>query len=122
MKIFVAHSSNFDFNKKLYEPLRASALNTAHTFIFPHSQGDEYVTREVIKSCDALIAEVSLPSTGMGIELGWADAFKVPILCIHESGAKFSSSVLHVAKEVIAYDGSHDMVRKIQQHITGLIG
>ncbi|MEK7530522.1 MAG: hypothetical protein AAB573_01530 [Patescibacteria group bacterium] len=122
MKIFVAHSSSFDFRKKLYEPLHASALNTVHTFIFPQSHGAENVTPELIKSCDALIAEVSMPSTGMGIELGWADAFKVPILCIHESGTKFSDSIHHVTKKVIAYDGSHDMVRKIQQHITELIG
>ena len=122
MKIFVAHSGSFDFRKKLYEPLHASVLNTAHTFIFPHSQGDEYVDREAIKSCDVVVAEVSMPSTGMGIVLGWADAFGVPILCIHESGTTFSDSILHVTKRVIEYNGSHDMVRKIQQHITELIG
>lgn len=41
------------------------------------------MTKDIIKTCDLMIAEVSLPATGLGIELGWAKAFKVPILCMY---------------------------------------
>jgi len=34
MKIFVAHSSNFDFKNELYLPLRNSSLNNKHIFFY----------------------------------------------------------------------------------------
>lgn len=71
MKIFVAHSSMFDFINKLYIPLWGSRLNTLHDIFLPQENGHEEVTKELIKSCDLVIAEVSMPSTGAGIELGW---------------------------------------------------
>jgi hypothetical protein len=40
-------------------------------------------TKELIKTYSAVIAEMSYPSTGAGIEIGWADAFNIPIIFIH---------------------------------------
>lgn len=120
MKIFVAHSSAFDFRKKLYEPLRASSLNTEHQIFLPQETGEEEVTRDLIKECDFVIGEVSMPSTGMGIELGWANSFGVPILALYEAGGKRSHSVEYVAKEIIAYSDSAEMIQKISDFIAKL--
>ncbi|MEK7549848.1 MAG: hypothetical protein AAB519_02605 [Patescibacteria group bacterium] len=114
MKIFVAHASNFDFIHKLYLPLQNSSLGQKHEFYFPKEKGYETVTKEVIKSCDLILAEVSLPSTGQGIELGWADIFNIPILCISEEGSSISGSLGFVTKKFITYSDSTDMIEKIE--------
>jgi nucleoside 2-deoxyribosyltransferase len=111
MKIYVCHASSFDFVKELYEPLNAIA---GHSFVLPHDDGNDVHSKDVIASCDLVIAEVSFPSTGMGIELGWADAAGVPIACIHRSDTKVSDAVRHVARETAAYDGLDDLVRAIE--------
>ncbi len=117
MKIYIAHSSNFPFREKLYAPLRASELNARHEIFLPQETGNEDVTRELIKSQNLVIAEVSMPSTGSGIELGWADAAGVPILCIYEKGAKYSSSLDYVCKNFVEYSGADDMLQKISAFI-----
>ena len=76
MKIYISHSTGFDYQKELYEPIKNSELYNSHEIIFPHDKSSEVSnSKEVIKGCDMVIAEVSYPSTGMGIELGWADGF-----------------------------------------------
>jgi nucleoside 2-deoxyribosyltransferase len=37
-----------------------------------------------IKNCDVLIAEVSVPSHGVGYEIGYALTIQKPVLCIHK--------------------------------------
>lgn len=84
IKIYVAHSRSFDFKKELYEPIRKNFLNNEHTFILPHEHSEEpFNSKDYLKDeADLVIAEVSEPSTGLGIELGWADAHQVLIICI----------------------------------------
>lgn len=112
MKIYVAHSSSFDFEGQLYKPLRSSSLNADHEFVFPH-EGMEQYTKDVLKTCDLVIAEVSLPSTGEGIELGWADLLGVPVVAIHKEGSEVSSSIKLVAKELLPYTDFEDMLAQI---------
>jgi len=38
-----------------------------------------------LKSCDCLVAEVTIPSLGVGYELGWAVALKKPVLCLYRN-------------------------------------
>ena len=71
--------------------LRTSHLMANNTFIFPHEKSlkpDD--TREVIRTNDLVIGKVSFPSTSQGIELGWANIWQIPIVCIYQSGKNFS--------------------------------
>lgn len=113
MKIFIAHSSSFDFRTKLYVPLRASALNAEHEILLPQEGEIEEITREMIKDADVLIAEVSLPSLGAGIEMGWADAFSHPVFALYEKGTTPSFSIDNVVTKRIEYENSEDMIQKI---------
>lgn len=57
----------------------------------------EYVyERDVnwIKNCDVLIAEVSVPSHGVGYEIAFALEIDKPVLCIHEQGRRVSKMIL----------------------------
>ncbi len=117
MKIFVAHSSNFDFKNKLYTPIRASALNTMHEIFLPQEGEVEEITKDMIKGCDVLVAEVSAPSLGAGIEMGWADAFGVPVIAMSEMAAQVSFSIDNVVTDRIEYDSAEDMIEKLQDSL-----
>jgi len=47
-----------------------------------------------IEESDCVIAEVTVPSTGVGYEICHAIAHKKPVLCVYEEGAKVSAMVL----------------------------
>jgi 2'-deoxynucleoside 5'-phosphate N-hydrolase len=46
-----------------------------------------------IKNCDALIAEVSVPSHGVGYEIGFALNIGKPVLCLHHQDRKVSKMI-----------------------------
>jgi nucleoside 2-deoxyribosyltransferase len=47
-----------------------------------------------VASCDALVAEVSTPSHGVGIEVATALAHGCPVLLLHRAGARLSRLLL----------------------------
>jgi nucleoside 2-deoxyribosyltransferase len=51
--------------------------------------------RDVVwmRSADALIAEVSVPSHGVGYEIGYALELGKPVLCLHEQGRAVSKMI-----------------------------
>jgi hypothetical protein len=121
MKIYLAHSTHFDFKDKLYGPLRGSTLNTEHELLFPHeTDAPPEITRDMIQGCDALIADVSAPSLGVGIEMGWADAFHVPVIAMSEKGSKVSFSIDNVTTQRFEYDGPDDMIAKVESALTSI--
>lgn len=120
MKIYLAHSSAFNFKSKLYEPLRDSSLNQVHELLFPQEGPFEEISRDMIKTADALIAEVSMPSLGVGIEMGWADTFSLPVIAISEKGSRVSFSIDNVVTEQIEYENQNDMLRQLETVLTKL--
>jgi hypothetical protein len=120
MKIYVSHSRSFYFVKELYEPLKKSALAGNHQFIFPHDTSQEgYPSKDLFmdKGCDLVLAEVSFPSLGQGIELGWADIESVKIVCAYKDGAKISDSLKMVSKDFFTYKDSDDLIAKLTQYL-----
>lgn len=117
MRIYIAHSASFDFVKQLYQPIKQSAMWRRLEIILPHDHGNDFHSREAIKTCDLLIAEVSFPSTGEGIELGWADADGVPIAAIYRAGAKYSGSIKNLTDRLEPYSSANDMLGVIAKLI-----
>lgn len=120
MKIYVCHSSSFDYKTELYEPLMRE-LSTTHEIILPHELETGLNSKDIIKTCDVVLAEVSFPSTGQGIELGWADAAGVPIICIHKSDAKPSQALHHIAGSFNSYTNSNNLrivVKETLRHLS----
>src|SRR3990167_1351123 len=103
MKIYIAHSKDFDYKNELYAPLRDSRLNSQHEIFLPHETDQFINTKEIVEKSDMVIAEVSYPATGEGIELGWADSFRIPIVCLYKEGTKPSQSLKAVSETVVAY-------------------
>jgi hypothetical protein len=114
MKIYVTHASTFDYQTELYKPLRNSNLHIEHQVILPHENSTGlFSTKEFISQQELIIAEVSYPSTGQGIELGWANIHNVPIVCIYKSGTHPSSGLKMITEYFIEYDSPTDMIQKL---------
>ena len=117
MKLLISHSNNYDFQKELYDPVRSSSLHKEHEVILPHEDDVNISTKEIIQGCDLIVAEVSYPSTGQGIELGWADVFKIPVVCMHKEKSRPSLSLGRIANDFLVYTDTKDMIVKLEQYI-----
>ncbi len=114
MKIYVSHAKSFDFVSDLYQPLRDSKLPVE--FIFPHEKSDEPFDSKLLlerHGCDLVLAEVSYPATGQGIELGWADAYKTSVICFYKKDTKPAGSLKVITDKIIEYSDSNDLVNKL---------
>lgn len=122
MTIYVSHSREFDFEKELYEPIRTAVFFKDHTFVFPHENTDEpYPTKQFFKSgeCDLVLAEVSYPSTGQGIELGWANLLDIPVICHYRDGMHPSSALSLISSKLIMYTDKENLVEDITKVLAG---
>jgi hypothetical protein len=119
MNIYMIHSRNFDFQKDLYNPIKISPLSKKHSFIFPHDGNDElFSSKEFFrKDCDLVIAEVSYPATGLGIELGWANMLNIPIVCILKKDSKITNSLKSVSNHFLEYSNSEELLVRIEEAI-----
>jgi len=119
MNIYVVHLRNFDFKKELYEPIRQSSMNSKHTFILPHENSNKpFRSKDYLKNkANLVIAEVSKPSTGLGIELGWADIYNVPVVCAYRKGSKIAGSLKIISKNFIEYSNSKELIYEIEKYL-----
>lgn len=116
MKIYFSHSAHFDFNRELYEPIKASPLFTEHEFVLPYDDPEKSgSTKDMIKNCDVVMAEVSIPSTTQGIEIGWADTLGKPVVCVSKAGEQVSLSLQWVTNYFVEYEGPSDLIEKLNQ-------
>ena len=76
------------------------------------------LSKAIISSeCDLMIAEVSYPSIGLGMELGWAEVARTPVLCVHQKDMDISSSLHMVLKDFIQYVDANDLSNKIDSFL-----
>lgn len=115
-KIYLAHSKGFDYKKELYLPLQKSQLAQKYEFVFPHEYSDDlFNSKDFLKNdCNIIIVEATYPKLGVGIEVGWADAFEVPIVTIYKTGSKLSGSLKQISRECIEYSSPDDMISKLE--------
>lgn len=122
MNIYLSHcGGNYDYEDELYEPLKKSDLFRANRFFLPHEpeNADTHATDE-LKRTDLLVAEVSFPSTGQGIEIGQAKAANIPIVCFYKTGSKISSSLRFVTGNIIEYADASDLLTRLRVELDRL--
>lgn len=118
MKIYLGHSSKQNYKEELYEPIQNSLLYANNEFFFPHLDSNIKIpTKDIIKQSDLFIAEVSYPSTGLGIELGFAVDANVDVLCIYKEGKKPSSSLNFITKNIKTYKDEKELIKIIEEFI-----
>ena len=97
--------------------------HVARDTIFEEEQGmseAEIFMRDMggVERCDCLVAEVTVPSIGVGYEICHAVCLGKPVLCVYEEGAKASAMVLG-NKGVVANSYKSDNV--LRDIIVGFI-
>src|SRR3989338_4070350 len=118
MKIIVTHASSFDYEKELYVPLKKAVEGNGHELIFPHVwNAQNKSTKEFLKDTGLVIGEVSYPSTGQGVEFGWADTMNIPILFLRKQGAKSSSALKYLKGDYIEYASEGELIEKVRMYL-----
>lgn len=93
--------------ESVYQAITETLLNSGHEVPTAHLaetgvvdlekivDAGEIYQRDVnwIQACDALIAEVSTPSHGVGYEVAFALGLGKPVLCCHQSGQVVSKMI-----------------------------
>ena len=74
-----------------------------------------------VEECDALIAEVSTPSHGVGYEIALALLLGKPVFCCYRKGRKVSKMILgntHPKLNLYGYERVDDLITAIDGFIT----
>ena len=123
--------------ERVYQDLMAALLGDGHEIPTAHlaesnvialeavTPAREVYERDVIwiRKADALIAEVSAPSHGVGYEIGFALQAGKPVLCIHQEGRKISKMISgnpHPRLTVQAYREPQEAIRLAREFIDKL--
>ena len=86
----------------------------------------EVYARDVdwIRTSAVLIAEVSVPSHGVGYEIGFALGIGKPVLCVYQAGRKVSKMITgnpDANLQVQAYQDSAEAIRVIRDFLARIL-
>jgi nucleoside 2-deoxyribosyltransferase len=73
-----------------------------------------------LKRCDVVVAEVTVPSLGVGYELGWAVALNKPVLCLFRRDPRRSLSAMISGCSGIE-TAEYARMEEAQRHMTAFI-
>lgn len=74
-----------------------------------------------IRACEAVVAEVTTPSHGVGFEIAYALERGRPILCLARHGVRVSKMITGIVRDGFAfrtYRTSEDAVRELDEFLT----
>lgn len=123
--------------ESVYQDLVAALLADGHEIPTSHLAQSEVMEQERIiaprevyerdvnwiENCDVLIAEVSVPSHGVGYEIGFAFNLGKPILCLHHQDRKISKMITgnpYPALTINSYDTVEKAISLSRIFIYGL--
>jgi nucleoside 2-deoxyribosyltransferase len=102
--------------------LAGSNVMTLEKVIDPREVYDRDVTW--IRTCDALIAEVSVPSHGVGYEVGFALSEGKQVLCLAQAEVTVSKMITgnpHPALQMKFYRDTAEGIALIREFLSGII-
>jgi nucleoside 2-deoxyribosyltransferase len=103
---------------------------TEHSFDFDYTQEIKLDDNEIyeldtgwLKDADALVAEVSSPSLGVGYEIGKVEAMGKPILCLYrrQEGRRLSAMIGGNRKlKIVEYDREEEALSAMDDFINAI--
>jgi len=103
---------------------------TEHSFDFDYTQEISLDDNEIykldtgwLKDADALVAEVSSPSLGVGYEIGRVEAMRKPILCLYrrQKGRRLSAMIGGNRKlKIVEYDREEEALNAMDDFINAI--
>lgn len=75
--------------------------------------------KNMVKGCDLLIAELSTPATGLGVQLEWAVEFNIPVIGILKKGEKASSLAAGLPKitKILEYNDQKELEEMLGEEL-----
>jgi nucleoside 2-deoxyribosyltransferase len=121
----------------VYQALVAALSADGHEIPTAHLAGNNVLALEAIvdpaevyardvawiRACQALIAEVSVPSHGVGYEIAFALNNDKPVLCLYQQGRKVSKMITgnpHRRLRVAAYRDDKEAIALARQFLAQL--
>ncbi len=113
LNIYFGHSKKIDY-QKIYDWIESCEELKKYNFMFPHKlDSNSRNGRDFYKNIDVFIAEISFPSTGLGIELGFSFDEKIPIYCFYKENSNYTNALLSVTNNFIEYTAREDFLKKL---------
>lgn len=111
-------SQSYDYQHELFRPIMTSDLVKKYNFIFPSEKFNvSFDAKKVLKDCKLMVAEVSNPTVAASIEMGWADIYKVPVVCAYLKGTALSSHLKLTCDVFIEYTDYEELLEKLTKAI-----
>jgi hypothetical protein len=115
--VYVVHGSGlFHVESGLYRPFGAALLAKEYKIVIPQQDTPieaNKITADMIAKAYALVAEVTVPSLGVGKLIGWAERARVPVIAMCRAGCKVSQSIRNAVNEQFAYIAPEDMLSEL---------
>lgn len=118
-KIYIAHSSEIDFETEVYGPVK-EALADRSQLILPHENSKPgKFSLPIIRKSDVMVAFINHPSEGRALEVGWATALGIPVVLVSKKGGKYSGTYRFLLRDdlnvkFIEYSNTEDLVEKLR--------
>jgi nucleoside 2-deoxyribosyltransferase len=123
----------------VYQAITAALLADRHEVPTAHLAGTEVKALEAvvspnevyerdvawIRACDALVAEVSTPSHGVGYEVAFALGLGKPVLCLYREGQPVSKMIIGNSSSnirVAAYTDAAGAVKAVSDFVESTNG
>jgi nucleoside 2-deoxyribosyltransferase len=86
---------------------------------------DDVYRRDIewINNCDAVVAEVSTPSHGVGYEIAYALSLGKPVLCCYQNGVPVSKMIIGNSSDgltVFDYADMEEALAKLDEFLSGI--
>ena len=137
MKIFIAAPYTYNFDTISVNKLRELVKTIGHEPLVPHdfATDDPAKIKEeiafdlsLVDDSDAIIADTTIPSHGVGMEIMYAKQKGKKVIIIHKNGNKdgrtegtsvrISHMVVYHADEIIYYDDIEELEDKLKAILT----
>ena len=91
-------------------------------YIFDPDQEKEMMAQAAkdISESSLLIAELTEKAIGVGLEVGYAAALKIPVVYLKQKDAEYSKTVGGLSTKVISYKDANDLKKKVSEYLQSM--
>ena len=126
MKIFIAAPYTSNYDSISVNSLRAMIKRLGHEPVVPHdfvTDDPAKIKKEIqfdlnlVDESDAVLAETTIPSHGVGMEIMYARQKGKKVILAHRNGHRLSHMAIFHADEIIRYDTLEEMEEKLMARL-----
>ncbi len=124
-RVFLAAPFTFNFEAEFLDHIEEFLMGLGYSVIVPHDfanddVSDEEIRRQIhtdlaqVENSDILIADVTKPSHGVGMEILHAHKLGKRVILIAQSGTRISSMARVHSHNTLEYNNSEELKQKLE--------